>query len=99
MQLFEVTRIGMSIYFSGFIFTGIIRYLEIFFVSTDAAFPASLLSILCSGIVITPIVLILPTIFKLTGVWLSYPISEMVIMLAGLLLLKRQTNKEPSVDF
>lgn len=93
LQLFEITRIGMIIYFSGFIFTGIVRYLEIYFVSTNAAFPASLLSVLCSGVVITPIVLVLPVFLKLIGVWLSYPISEMVIMLIGFVLLRSTTTK------
>lgn len=79
-----ITKTGMVIYFSGLYAHGVSSFLSIFFTSVETPLPSTVISILKTGIVITPIVLILPAFLDLTGVWLSYPISEMIIMIAGL---------------
>ena len=90
IDLMNITRVGMIIYFSGFLFTGLTRYLSTYFVSVNDALPASVISIMSSGLIITPIVLLLPGLFGLKGVWMSYPVSEALISLTGFILIKKQ---------
>lgn len=84
-MLRAMTKAGMIIYFTGLYAHGIIAFLAIFFTSIETPLPSTVISILKTGIVITPLVMILPHFMGLAGVWASYPASEILIMAVGLI--------------
>lgn len=86
LELAVLAKEGMLIYFTGFIFTGLAHVFSTYFVSVNSPLPSTIISILQTGIVITPIVLILPVFFNLTGVWLAYPVAEGLILIVSLSL-------------
>ena len=83
-ELLAITKNGMFIYFIGLFAHGITTLLMIYFTSVDHPMPSNVLSILKAGVIITPMVLILPKFLGLNGVWISYPASEFLIAAVGL---------------
>lgn len=90
-KIIEITCIGLPVYFFGYFFAGMNMIDVSYFASTSQVKPSSLLSILRSGIVLIPLTLILSQIFGLNGVWLSYPISELIILFISL-YMKKNSN-------
>lgn len=84
--LTEITKQGMLIYFSGSLFAGMAYFFNTYFISVNYPLPSTIISILEAGVVITPIVLILPVFFDLVGVWLSYPVAQFIIMILAILM-------------
>ena len=89
IQLLDMTKKGMFIYFFGLLGYGLISIFMIYFTSVEDPKPSNILAILKAGVVITPIVVILPTYLGLDGVWLSFPISQFIIMFVGIVFVKK----------
>lgn len=79
---------ALPIYFFAFFFIGINMILVSYFSSITLVKPSSIISLLRSGIILVPLVVIFAKVYGLIGVWISYPVSECIIMFLGLLLLK-----------
>lgn len=79
--MYNIAKIGLKLYFIGFFFAGINNTFISYFTSTQRIKQSLCISILRSGIIIIPLVIILSSLFSLNGVWISYPISEAIILL------------------
>jgi putative MATE family efflux protein len=77
---------GMKIYFTGAIFAGFNIIMAIYFTSIDNPRPAHIISILRGFVVILPLVFLLSHVAGITGVWLVFPITELVVSGIGLWL-------------
>lgn len=84
-----IAKAGLPLYFAGFFFAGINMILITYLASTEKIKKSFFISLLRGGVVIIPLVILLSQIFSLTGVWISFPISEGIIMIIALLLYKR----------
>ncbi|MEG0367260.1 MAG: MATE family efflux transporter, partial [Coprobacillus sp.] len=93
----EIAKKGLFIYFSGFFFVGINMISVSYFASTEKIKHSFTISILRSGLVIIPILLVFSQLFGLTGVWLSYPISEFIILMI-VFLFHKQHKKNQSLE-
>ena len=87
--MISIAKIGLPLYFFAYFFVGVNMILISYFASTSLVKSSSLLSILRSGLVVIPLVLILSQVFLLNGVWISYPISELLIMFIGIIYFKK----------
>lgn len=76
----SISKTGLMIYFIGFFFAGINMIAVSYFASTEKVKPSFLISLLRGGLLIVPIVFLLSQIFSLIGVWLSFPISELIVI-------------------
>lgn len=88
--IIELTCIGLPLYFFGYFFVGINMIFVSYFASTSQIKPSSSLSLLRSGIVLIPLTLILSQIWGLIGVWISYPVSEFIIIFISLYFKRKQ---------
>lgn len=79
--IIDIAKVGFIIYFSGFFFVGINMIYISYFASTEQVKPSFLISTLRSGVIIVPLVLLLSHFFSLTGVWLSFPLTEFIVCL------------------
>ena len=70
---------GLPLYFFGFFFAGINMIFVSYFASVQKFKPSFFISLLRGGLIVIPLVMILSILFSLTGVWLSFPISECLI--------------------
>ncbi|MCR1934089.1 MATE family efflux transporter [Clostridium tepidum] len=80
---------GLIIYFTGFFFAGINIIISAVLSSINEPKYAFTISILRSGCIIIPLALFLSYLFKMTGIWLSFPLSEIITLILGSLLAKK----------
>ena len=85
----ELQRIavqGLKLYFLSVVFVGYNSILATFFTSIEKALPALILSVLRGLILIIPIAFFLSALWEMTGVWLTYPITEFLVALLGFIM-------------
>ncbi len=82
-SLAQIAVFGIRIYFLSNLFAGYNIVLAVAFTSCDIAAPAQALSLLRGFFVIIPLALIFSHFWGMTGVWLSYPVTEAAVAAAG----------------
>lgn len=78
-QIAELARIGLRIYFMGFLFAGINIIIATYFSAAENPKSAFLVSITRGVAIIIPFVLIFAKLWAMTGVWLAYVLTEAVV--------------------
>lgn len=94
-SLQQIAVTGLQLYFLSNLFVGYNTILATFFTSIEKALPAQILSILRGLILIIPMAFILSALWKITGVWLAYPITELVTAGIGEVLHLRTLSTRP----
>lgn len=89
LSLQQAAESGLKLYFLSSAFVGYNVILAIFFTSIERAFPAHVLSVLRGIVLIIPMAFILSAWWGMTGVWLAYPITELVVAGLGYVLYFR----------
>ena len=92
MELQQIAVNGLKLYFISNPFVGYNVILATFFTSVEKALPAHILSILRGLILIIPMAFILSALWKMTGVWLTYPITESLTALLGFVIYKYKNS-------
>ncbi len=83
----ELQRIaveGIRLYFTACVFAGFNIVISIYFASTDCAKPANMVSLLRGFFLIVPMAFVLSVIWKMTGLWLAFPVTEFVVAMTGI---------------
>ena len=93
IQLQQIAEAGLKIYFASIPFVGFNIVISTFFTSTEKSLPAQIVSLSRGFIVIIPMAFLLSFIFGMTGVWLSYPLTESVVALTGIISYKKTGGK------
>lgn len=75
---------GLKLYFSACPFIGFNIVLSTYFISVNHPLPAQIISVLRSFLVLTPMAWLLARFFGMTGVWLAYPATELLVCLLAL---------------
>jgi len=89
MHLQQIAENGLKLYFTAIPFVGFNIVISTFFTSTEKALPAQIISLSRGFIIIVPMAFIMSFLFRMTGVWLSYPFTEGMAALAGMMLYKK----------
>lgn len=91
----EIASNGLKLYFIAIFFMGTNTILSTFFASTEKAIGAHIISLLRGLIVIIPMAILLSNMIGITGVWLSFPASEVIVTIIafGLLLFHKKPEK------
>jgi len=85
---------GLKIYFSGCLFAGMNILLSTYFAAGAQSRPASLISLSRGFLLIIPLTFLFSGLWGLTGLWLVFPGTELLVCgLALLLYLRRQQAK------
>lgn len=74
---------GIKLYFLACPFAGFNIIISVYFTSVEYPFPAHMISILRGFIVIIPIAFLLSWIGAMTGVWCSFPVTESLVSIIG----------------
>lgn len=80
---------GLRLYFLACPFVGFNIILTAYFASVDRVGPAQVLSLLRGILVIVPMAFLLSRIWGVTGVWCSFPATELVVSAVGAVLWQR----------
>lgn len=95
IQLRQIAETGLKLYFTAIPFMGFNIIISSYFTSTEKALPAQIISLSRGFLVIIPMALFLSFLLKMTGVWLSFPITECFVALAGIALsIKSERGKK-----
>ncbi|MGV8979703.1 MATE family efflux transporter [Clostridium sp.] len=84
---------GLIIYFIGFFFAGINIITSGILSSINKPRHAFIISILRSGCIIVPLALLLSYPFGMIGIWLSFPLSEILTFIVGVYLAKSSLQR------
>lgn len=90
MQLQQIAVTGLKLYFTAVPFVGFNIIISAYFTSMEQALPAQIVSLSRGIIIILPMALIMSFLFGMTGVWLSYPLTEMIVMAVGIILYRNR---------
>lgn len=90
LTLQQISVTGLKLYFISIPFVGYNIILATFFTSVEEALPAHILSILRGLILIIPMAFLLSALWNMTGVWLTYPITEFLTALLGFVIYKHK---------
>lgn len=88
MALQNMAVEGIRIYFAAIPFAGFNILTAAFFASTEKALPAQIISLLRGIILVIPMAFLLANVWKLTGVWLSFAVTELLTAGLGAVFLK-----------
>ncbi len=95
IQLQQIAETGLKLYFTAIPFVGFNIIISSYFTSIEKALPAQIVSLSRGLLVIIPMAFLLSFLLKMTGVWLSFPITECFVALAGIALyIKSERGKK-----
>lgn len=86
IRLQQTAASGMKLYFTAIPFAGFNIVLSTYFTSIERAVKAQTISLLRGFFIIIPMTFLLSRIWGITGVWLSFPITEIIVAVTGLIL-------------
>lgn len=89
-ELQKIAVEGIQFYFIGIVFAGFNIVSAIYFTSTDQAKPANLISLLRGIVLIVPLAFLMSGLFGITGLWLTFPLTEFLVAIIGGEKLKNQ---------
>lgn len=90
----QIAVMGLKLYFLSAAFVGYNIILATFFTSIEKALPAHILSILRGLVLIVPMAFFMSALWGMTGVWLTYPITESFTALLGFLIYRHYKNQK-----
>lgn len=92
----EIAVIGLKLYFLSVWFVGYNTVLSVYFPSVGQEKRAHILSWLRGLLLIVPAAFLLAAIWDMTGVWLSYPITELLVAILGICMYFRTAHESKS---
>lgn len=91
--LTQIASKGIKIYFIAFFVMGINIVTTTFFASISKSRYSLMISSVRGFLLIIPIILILPRILGLTGVWLTIPLTEFITLIVSAVYLMENLKK------
>lgn len=87
-ELQQIAVNGLRLFFISTPFVGYNIILANFFTSVERALPAQILSLIRGLVLMIPMAFIMAALWKMSGVWLAYPVTEGFTMLLGIVIDK-----------
>lgn len=97
IQINIIAETGLKIYFAGFFFVGINIVTAIFLSATENARAAFFITIARGLVIIVPSVIILSKIFNMTGVWLAFVLTELIVTILAVYLTRKEVISKASM--
>lgn len=88
---------GMHIYFIAFLFVGMNITTATFLSSTDHPKEAFLLSIFRGFVLVIPLAFLLSALFGINGIWLTLPVTELLVSFPAIFFIRKTFYKLLSV--
>lgn len=92
-KLGSLAAMGLRIYFTGFFFAGLNIIFASWFSSVEKPAPSFIISILRGGVIIIPLLLVFSALLGIQGVWITYPITELLTLLVACKAALRSLRK------
>lgn len=86
IELSKIAIKGIRLYFVATVCVGFNIVFAMLFTATEKAFPAHITSLLRGIVLIIPVAFLCSHLWNMTGVWLSYPITEALVFIITIVL-------------
>lgn len=87
-MLSRIAVTGLKIYFTSCLFVGFNIVFSTCFTSTENPKPANIISLLRGFVVIIPMAFLMSSLLEMLGVWLAFPLTELMVAVTGAVLFK-----------
>ena len=94
MEIAQIAKTGLQIYFLGFFFAGINIIMAMYLSATERTKNAFMISITRGCLIIVPLVFVLSTILKMTGIWLAFVLTECIVTILTMSIVKINSIKK-----
>ncbi len=84
----QIAEVGLKIYFVGIFFVGVNIVTAMFFSTTENARAAFVVTITRGLVIIVPLVIVFSKILNMTGVWLAFVFTELIVTMLAIYLTK-----------
>ena len=91
----QMASFGLRLYFIALSFVGINTVASTYFAATQRAMPAHVISLSRGLVLIVPMAFLLSKLWDLTGVWLTFPVTEGLVAVFSLFLLWKGRDSFP----
>lgn len=88
-QITTLATRGLKIFFIGYLFMGINFVYMTYFQSIGQIRPSILITVFRGFIILVIMLIVLPFIFGITGIWLSLPVTEAIVAIVLLIYARR----------
>ena len=85
---------GMKLYFVAVPFIGFNIVTSVFFSAIEKALPAQSISLLRGFILMVPMAFLLAAVGKMTGIWLTVPVTEGLVSVIGITCMVKWWKRE-----
>lgn len=96
VQLGKMAVSGLRIYFTGFFFAGLNIVLASWFGAIERPVPSFMISILRGCIIMIPLLFLLAAVMGIQGVWMAYPLAEVLTFLGALAVYMHYSRSNKS---
>lgn len=83
---------AMRIMSLGFIFSGLSTMIATFEQATDRIVPSMAIQLLRQGILLVPLMWLLNNFLHITGIWIAFPVTELLVCAIAGFFIKRNAN-------
>lgn len=91
-ELRDIAAGGLKLYFSAIPFAGFNMVVSMFFTAVEMPVPAQVISVLRGLVLMAPMAFLLSGAAGLTGVWLTFPVTELIVAALGIIFYFRITR-------
>lgn len=98
IEIAQIAETGLKIYFVGFLFAGINIIMSMYLSATERAKDAFIISVARGCIIIVPMVLLLSSIWKMTGIWMAFVLTEFIVTIISIIMASLR-KKEQIVNY
>lgn len=84
---------AMRIMSLSFVFSGLSTMIATYEQATDQVLPSMMIQLLRQGILLIPFMWIFNYIFKINGIWISFPVTELIVFISLFLATKKRAAK------
>lgn len=92
-ELQRIAVAGLKLYFTSNLFVGYNILISTYFTSVEKALPAHVVSLLRGLVLIIPMAFLLSSLSGMTGVWLTYPATELIVSAVAVCFYLRLQKK------
>lgn len=90
----KIAVLGLKIYFTACIFAGWNIVLSVYFTSSECAILAHVISLLRGFFIIIPMAFLLSEVWGIRGLWMAFPVTELIVAGIGMIFLFQKIRKE-----
>lgn len=90
MRAFGVS--AMRIMSLGFVFSGLSTMIATYEQATDRVLPSMTIQLLRQGILLVPVMGLLNQTLQLTGIWISFPVTEWIVCIIALVFIRKDKS-------